>query len=278
MVSNTLHRLTDGIAGQIDRYEHVDFGALHARNVDVWLPVGYDPHAHPYPLIIAQDGQNLFIPSESFVGIDWGVDEMMHHLISAGEVRPAVVVGVWNSSKRLQEYMPEQPLAPHRYHKMKASFAKRFGGVPCSDAYLWQLINRVIPFVEAEYNVTSESSERFLMGSSMGGLISLYGLCQYSDHFGGAACLSTSLTIIGEALHDYIDASSLDPNRHRVYLDYGVEGETPAYERAMQRLERQFKHRGYREGQLEVVEEPGAPHSEAAWRGRLDRPLRFLLG
>ncbi|MEM6646991.1 MAG: alpha/beta hydrolase-fold protein [Bacteroidota bacterium] len=277
MVSNTLHRITDGIVGQIDRYEHVDFGALHGRNVEVWLPPGYDLHAKPYPLIVAHDGQNLFFPHEAYVGVDWGVDEAMQRV--AGGVRQAVVVGIWNSPKRLQEYMPEQPLAPERFHKLRASFAKRFDGMPCSDAYLEQLVGRVLPFVEAEYNVTADPTERFLMGSSMGGLISLYGLCQYPHHFGGAACLSTSLTIIGEALHDYIDRAPLDPHRHKVYLDYGIEAETPAYERAVQRLAQQLRHRGYHNpAQLDVFEEPCAPHSEAAWRARLDRPLRFLLG
>jgi len=276
MVSNTLHCITDGIAGQIDRYEQVDFGTLQSRIVDVWLPEGYDPHGQPYPLILAHDGQNLFIPAESFAGVDWGVDEMLDRL--ASDVRPAVVVGIWNSPKRLQEYMPEQPLFPERFHKLRASFAKRFNGVPRSDDYLQQLVEHVLPFVTSAYNVTAESHERFLMGSSMGGLISLYGLCQYPDHFGGAACLSTSLTIIGEALHDYIDHAPLDPSRHKLYLDYGIEGETPAYERAVRRLEAQLTRRGFQTGHnLDVFEEPCAPHSESAWRGRLNRPLRFLL-
>ncbi|GAB5521563.1 MAG: alpha/beta hydrolase-fold protein [Rhodothermales bacterium] len=278
MVSNAQRTITEGIIGQINRYEQVDFGALYARNVDVWLPVDYDAAGAPYPLIIAQDGQNLFIPAESFAGVDWGIDEMMTRLASGGEIRSAVVVGIWNSPARLQEYMPERPLYPQRYGKLKQSFAKRFGGVPCSDAYLTQLIETVLPFVEAHYNVARDAKHRMLMGSSMGGLISLYGLSQYPELFGGAACLSTSLTILGEALHDYIDDAPLYAERHRLYFDYGIEGETPAYEQAMRRLERQVKQRGYRVGRdLEVYEVPGAPHAESAWRARLDHPFRFLL-
>ena len=54
------------------------------------------------------DGQNLFDPATSYGNVDWAVDEAMTSLIEKGAVREAIVVGVWNTPKRREEYMPQR--------------------------------------------------------------------------------------------------------------------------------------------------------------------------
>jgi enterochelin esterase-like enzyme len=83
------------------------------RYVDVWLPPGYSlPKAkrHRYPVIYVHDGQNLFDPASSFIGVDWGIDETMTRLIGEKKIPEAIIVAVWNTPKRLSEYMPQKPL------------------------------------------------------------------------------------------------------------------------------------------------------------------------
>jgi predicted alpha/beta superfamily hydrolase len=116
------------------------------------------------------------------------------------------------------------------------------------------------------------------MGSSMGGLISLYALCEYPDVFGGAACLSTAWTVAaGVAAHD-LEASLPDPETHRIYFDYGNETKDGNYEPLQRMVDIQMKAAGYTEGENWVTKSfPGEEHSERAWRKRVDQPLQFLL-
>src|ERR1044071_4432803 len=92
---------------------HPDFASRHVapRQVDVWLPPTYEEATiAAFPVIYLQDGQNLFTPQTSFLGIDWGIDEAMERLSAERRARAAIVVGVWNTPLRAQEYMPQRPL------------------------------------------------------------------------------------------------------------------------------------------------------------------------
>jgi hypothetical protein len=54
------------------------------------------------------DGQNLFDPQLAFAGVAWGMDEAIVGLSPAGAAREAIVVGIWNTEKRVREYMPQK--------------------------------------------------------------------------------------------------------------------------------------------------------------------------
>src|ERR1044071_679556 len=92
---------------------HPDFASRHVapRQVDVWLPPTYEEATiAAFPVIYLQDGQNLFTPQTSFLGIDWGINEAMERLSAEQRARTALVVGIWNTPQRGQEYMPQRPL------------------------------------------------------------------------------------------------------------------------------------------------------------------------
>ncbi|HNG95242.1 MAG TPA: alpha/beta hydrolase-fold protein, partial [Acidobacteriota bacterium] len=91
--------------------KHAQFSSklIDPRDVDVWLPPGYETDTHKrYPVLYMHDGQNIFDPKTSYGGVDWGVDETMDRLIREKKIRPAIVVGIWNSPKRYAEYMPQK--------------------------------------------------------------------------------------------------------------------------------------------------------------------------
>jgi predicted alpha/beta superfamily hydrolase len=82
---------------------HPDFASRNVapRNVDVWLPPRYEQAtSEAFPVIYMQDGQNLFTPQTSFLGIDWGIDEAMARLSAEQRGRAAIVVGIWNTPQR----------------------------------------------------------------------------------------------------------------------------------------------------------------------------------
>ena len=102
--------LNNGILdiGEIRR--HLEFGSryVEARTVEVWLPRAYaaEPDRR-FPVVYMQDGQNLFDPAASFGGVTWGVPEVVSRIIENAEIRPVIVVGIWNTRHRGTEYLPK---------------------------------------------------------------------------------------------------------------------------------------------------------------------------
>jgi enterochelin esterase-like enzyme len=116
------------------------------------------------------------------------------------------------------------------------------------------------------------------MGSSMGGLISLYALCEVPQMFGAAACLSTHWVAGEGVVIDYLRRALPPPGTHRVYFDYGTETLDAEYEVWQVQADQIMRAAGYTEGEDWVTRKfVGAEHSERAWRERLHLPLRFLL-
>jgi predicted alpha/beta superfamily hydrolase len=271
--------ISDG-SGVLDR--HTDFLAPPdaQRTVDVWCPPGYAEATDVrYPVLYMHDGQNLFDPALAYGGIDWGIDEAMVRLIHERCVPGAIIVGVWNSSQRWQDYMPEQALASPEGQAFKPAFIASSGGAPVSDHYLRFLVDQVKPQVDASYRTLPDQQHTFVMGSSMGGLISLYALEQYPHVFGGAGCLSTHWPAGGELLVDYMSQHLPSPGRHKLYFDYGTATLDAEYEPYQLRMDGHLQAAGYtRDVDWMTLKFDGAEHNEAAWRARVDLPVRFLLG
>ena len=117
------------------------------------------------------------------------------------------------------------------------------------------------------------------MGSSMGGLISLYALTEYPAVFGGAACLSTHWPAGGGVMIDYLRSALPDPAGHRIYFDHGTATLDSLYPPFQRRADAVMRAAGYVEGRDWVTRVfAGAEHSERAWRVRVEQPLIFLLG
>ena len=144
-----------------------DFGSAHLdhdRHVAVWLPPGYDDDpARRYPVLYMHDGQNLFDTRLAYGGKTWGVAETVAALVDRGEIRPMIVVGAFNSVDRGYEYSP--------WH-----------GAP---RYARFLIEELKPRIESDYRTLTGPEHTFVMGSSMGGLLSYYLVREHPDVFGG---------------------------------------------------------------------------------------------
>ena len=267
-----------GVTGTVVRYASMPSAHVAARNVDVWLPPGYgqDPQKR-YPVLYMHDGQNLFDPATSYGGVDWAVDEAMTRLIERGEVRDAIVVGVWNSPKRFQEYMPQR--AVRGMDKIPVPDLDVRAGDVVSDRYLAFLVTELKPFIDATYATLPDRANTTLMGSSMGGLISQYAMSMYPEVFGGAGCISTHWPAgDGVALEDFA-AHLPDPATHEYWFDFGTATLDATYEPYQLRADEILRKAGYVEGQNWITKKfEGAEHSEKAWRLRVDQPLRFLIG
>lgn len=268
-----------GVTGTVLRYPSFPSHNVAPRNVDVWLPPGY--HEHPerrYAVIYMHDGQNLFDPSTSFGGVDWGVDETMTRMIEAGQLRPAIVVGVWNTPKRREEYMPQRAVAGPVPMNIPGAEDLVPGDI-VSDRYVDFLATELKPYIDAHYRTRPDRADTIVMGSSMGGLVSQYAMSRYPEVYGAAGCVSTHWPAgNGLALDDFA-AHLPDPATHRYWFDYGTETLDSTYEPYQLRADRILRAGGYVEGVNWVTRKyPGAEHSEKSWRLRVAEPLFFLLG
>jgi predicted alpha/beta superfamily hydrolase len=262
-------------------FRHADFSSryISPRHVDVWVPQGYTAgDQNRWPVLYMHDGQNIFDPELAYTGIDWGVDEAITRLMDAGRIRGAIVVGVWNTPQRWREYMPQKPYEQIENESFHRLFRQQAGGDSFSDLYLKFLVEELKPFIDASYRTQPEQEHTFVMGSSMGGLISLYALSQYPHIFGGAGCLSTHWPLGGYRLVDSMASALPKPGAHRLYFDYGTETLDWNYERFQKRMDRRLAEAGYVQGKDCLTQKfPGHEHTERDWRARLEIPLEFLL-
>jgi len=276
----------------------VDLGVLHSRYADprrvqVWLPSGYKAHGPKYAVLYMHDGQNLFDKKSAGYGMEWEVDEHLDSLIKANKVRPTIVVGIWNTPKRLQEYVPSKAFAglPADYREKVRAL---YGGEPLSDGYLKFIVRELRPLIDKRFNVKTGRANTVIMGSSMGSLVSLYAIDEYPAIFGGAGMMSTHWPLfmtpdgksVGEqeyetvssAFERYLAPALPDPRTHRLYFDHGSETLDAVYKRYQDRVDAVVERRGYKQGVNWLTRSfPGQKHNEISWASRLDVPLIFLL-
>lgn len=252
------------------------------RNVDIWLPPRYhEMTSRSFPVVYMHDGQNLFDPKTSFLGVDWGIDEAMGRLIAEKRARAAIVVGIWNTPKRVQEYLPQRPfkMSPRARIETRLRLWRWAFGGPISDNYLKCLVEELKPFIDESYRTLSDRENTFIMGSSMGGLVSLYALCEYPQVFAGAGCLSTHWPAVRGVIVGYLERVLPKAGTHKLYFDYGTRTLDARYAVYQEQVDRVVRAKGYQEGvDWRTLKFEGAEHGERAWRERVHRPLEFLLG
>lgn len=272
-----------------------DFQSVYVspRHIDIWLPEEYDS-TRKYPVLYMHDGQMLFDSSMTWNHQSWDVDEVIGKLIREKTIPPVIVVGVWNGgSWRHSDYFPQKPFEMLTRAEQDTLYASvrpegehsfRTGKVN-SDNYLRFLIKEVKPMIDKRFGTRKDRSNTFIAGSSMGGLISLYAICEYPGVFGGAACLSTHwpgiFTLEGnpfpDAMRKYLKKNLPSPAKHRIYFDYGTATLDAMYPDLQKLVDGIMISKGYSEKNWITKAFPGEEHSENAWKRRLDIPLNFLL-
>lgn len=270
------HRRLDG--GRVERFEGPEPVGVLPRAVDVWLPPGYDAGTGRHPVLYMQDGQNIFEPGRAYGGQEWRIDETLERLIAEGRVRAPIVVGIWNSQNRALDYMPRKAVTGETFTLGFGRDVMRAADIT-SDAYLDYLTGQLKPAVDARYRTLAGRDDTFVMGSSMGGLISAYAIAEHPEVFGGAACVSTHWPAGDGAVIDWLARNLPDPATHRIYFDYGTATLDALYPPLQARMDAAMRAAGWTEGRNWVTRRfEGAEHNEAAWAARADIPLTFLLG
>jgi enterochelin esterase-like enzyme len=279
--------------GKIIRIDSFPSKYVTARNIDVWLPDGYS-ESKKYAVLYMHDGQMLFDSTITWNKQEWMVDETVSFLIKNKTIKDVIVVGVWNGGKtRHIDYFPQKPFESlsnaeqdSLYHKNRPNGASVFyDGKVQSDNYLKFLVEELKPRLDSQFATLKNKQNTFIAGSSMGGLISMYAICEHPKVFGGAACLSThwpgtfSLenNPIPQAFYNYLKEHLPSSKTHKIYFDYGTKTLDSMYQPLQEQVDIIIKRKGYTAKKWVTKKFKGEDHSEKAWQKRLYIPLIFLL-
>jgi len=280
-------------SGKIERISDFKSEFVTARNIDVWLPDNYSD-AKKYSVLYMHDGQMLFDAEATWNKKAWEVDEVVTSLLKDNKIDDVIVVGIWNGvTTRHMDYFPQKPFESLTqtqqdsiYNTNRSNGQNVFNGKVISDNYLKFIVKELKPLIDKKYSVYRDKKHTFIAGSSMGGLISMYAICEYPNVFGGAACLSTHwpgiFTVennpIPDAFYDYLKTNLPNPKNHRIYFDYGTATLDAMYEPLQLKVDEVMKAKGYNSLNWSTNKFEGEDHSEKAWQKRLHIPLEFLFG
>lgn len=289
---NAQNSLPKVASGELVRIENFQSNHVTQRNIDIWLPDSYDGK-RKFAVLYMHDGQALYDSTITWNHQAWDVDDVSGKLIAEGKLKNYIIVGIWNSGvTRHPDYFPQKPFEQlTQIEKDTVTNQLQTAGrtkeifKPQSDNYLKFIVNELKPFIDTTFSVYPNQENTFIAGSSMGGLISMYAICEYPDVFGGAACFSThwvgTFTVkynpIPNAFINYMKKNLPSPTNHKIYFDCGDQTLDALYPAIQNEVDKLMVSKGYSEKNWMTVYAKGEDHSERAWNKRFHSPLQFLL-
>ncbi len=253
--------------------------------IDVWTPKGYTD-SKKYPVIYMHDGQNLFDANSTWNHQAWEIDSVLGSLIADKKVKPAIVVGIHSvDTTRIGDLMPERVVEMTPSGEVRDFIDLMCRGQYRADEYLSFIVNTLKPIIDDKFSTLTDRKSTSIMGSSMGGLISIYGVTEYPEVLGAAVCMSTHWTgAIGDnadfpiAMKQYLLDNFPRNGDYLLYFDNGDCDYDSQYLPAYNEMNTLFDFLGYREGEkLKTGVFQGHSHSEKSWSERVNIPLQFIL-
>jgi predicted alpha/beta superfamily hydrolase len=275
--------------GKLIRIDSFPSKYITPRPVDVWLPENYSSEKR-YAVLYMHDGQMLFDSTTTWNKQEWMIDEVATSLMAQKITKDFIVVGVHNISEiRWQDLFPEK--AVNFLSEEDKKTLKNISGKPndieqlFGDEYLKFIVSELKPYIDATYAVFDDKENTFIVGSSMGGLMSMYAISEYPDIFQGAACLSTHWVGAApkennpypNAIFKYMEANIPKSENHKIYFDHGDKTLDQYYPKYGSKVDAIFTKKGYAVANYRNLFFPGANHSEKSWQSRIHIPLTFLL-
>ena len=246
------------ITGTFRHHRRVEGNDLKPRDIIVWLPPDYEKNTkRRYPVLYMHDGQNLFDPRTSAFGMDWQVDETADSLIRDKKINPLIIVGIYNTSQRNDEYAPNDT----------------------GRTYMKFVVEQVRPLIDSTYRTLTDRQNTATGGSSLGGLISFMLLWEYPQIFSKAACFSPALKT---GALDYVSRVRRDGKQKlpvMIYLDNGGVGLEEKLQPGIDEMLVTLNDIGYKlDRDYYWYKDSTASHNESAWAKRVWRPLVLFWG
>lgn len=224
------------------------------KKIWVYLPKDYATSTKKYPVIYMHDAQNLFDAKTSFVG-EWEVDETLNKTNAQ-----LIVIGIEHGNdKRIDE------LTPYTNEK--------YGGGN-GDNYLEFIVKTLKPKIDSMYRTKSNPRNTAIFGSSLGGLISFYGVLKYPEVFGKAGVFSPSFWFSDEI---YTLMEQSEKTKARVFFLCGAkEDETMVSD--LKKMETLLdRNRCYCLNLNKTVIIKDGQHNEKLWRENFEQAIKWLF-
>lgn len=230
-----------------------------SRRVWIYLPPDYDSLQKDYPVLYMQDGQNVFDAATSFSG-EWEVDESLNQLFDNGDYGVIVVAIDNGENLRIDEYSPwNNP---------------DYGGGE-GDEYMEFIVNTLKPHIDSNYRTLPSRKYTGLMGSSLGGLISLYGGIQYQDVFSKVGSFSPAYWFADECFDHVTNTGKQEPMKIYTIIS-ALEGTT--YLDNMYQMETTLMNAGFTSDELSRTLHNDGEHSEWYWAREFPAAYKWLFG
>lgn len=279
--------------GSITRIENFNSKYVASRNIDIWLPQDYNIN-NKYAVLYMQDGQMLYDSNTTWNKKSWMLQDAITKLTNENKINNVIVVGIWNSGERRHsEYFPQKPFQQLSkaqqevvYNGVRKNNVSVFNNYELNaDNYLKFIVEELKPFIDQKFSTHTNFTNTFIGGSSMGGLISMYAVCEYPKIFGGAICMSTHWpgifemenNPIPEAFINYLAFNLPRAKNHKIYFDCGDKTLDALYPPIQNKVDEVMRKKGYSEKNWMTQYFPGQEHSEVAWSQRVEIPLSFML-
>ena len=279
-----------------DQGRFVDLGPITTSQIAppkvvVWLPPGYDASKGRYGVVYMHDGQNLFDPKRSSFNKVWAANKSALRLIASNKVAPFIIVGIDQPGEdRWRQYFPRSMLdyvSPETRAKLEARGNSKS---LIADAYLRFIVSDLKPQIDQMFRTKKDRSHTGIIGSSMGGLISLYAISKYPDVFGTTGAVSTHLPLgdpnwaqaerqdIFAAWRHFVKQDLGKPKSRRIWFDHGTETLDAFYQPYQENLDAALVANGWKKGKdFQSTVYVGTPHEENAWAARMDDIFGWML-
>lgn len=178
------------------------------RTLHIYVPDDYFNTDQRYPVTYFFDGHNLFRDEDATYGTCWGLKKFLDQWN-----KKMIIVGMecsHNGDERLSEYLP--------YPIQNGMLAGKDGYG--KETFDW-IVNTVKPYVDTHYRTMPFRECTAIAGSSMGGLMAVYGAICYNNYFSKAACLSSAIYWCMDSIERDIQTSSISMDT-RMYLSWGT--------------------------------------------------------
>jgi predicted alpha/beta superfamily hydrolase len=231
------------------------------RKAYIYLPDDYATSGKRYPVLYMFDGHNVFFDEDATYGKSWGMGE---YLRESG--KDLIVVAVecnHKDNKRLEEYSP-----------VDFEFPEIGTVTGRGREYMDWMIRSLKPYIDENYPTLPDRDHTSLAGSSMGGLMALFGVCAYNHIFKKAACISPSFWMSKDKILQIVSDANIATDS-MVYIDYGsleLPNHTSSSEALISVARLLLTRRVHTHFQIV----PGGTHNESSWEKQIPQFMECL--
>lgn len=265
-----------GVPGYVERWD------FDGRIVDFWAPDSTNPPTSH--LLIAHDGQNVFDKRTATRHRTWKMAQSAIQVSNELGITPPAIIAVFHGKSaanpwgRIIDLAPQDPFQ-NQVRPTAAAATPISAEELMGNKYLASITDQIAPGITAELGLDLARLNKALIGSSMGGLATLYGVGKRPDFFTTGLALSTHWIAGDIPLVDALIDLLPPPGNHKIWMSHGTRSHDANYGPFQKHADARMKDAGWQLGKdfaTHVYKQSG--HNERSWARYLDQPMRFWLG